>query len=85
MKIKIDKQFLKIIGIAGICAFATAAIIDILSLLSWGVVFVALTFLFMPIAQGAIKFYEENDCLGLDDFFRELMKDDSNKRDSIME
>ena len=76
MKIKLDKQFLKVMGIAAACSVAVTAILAILSAISWGVVFAALFLLFMPIAQGAIKFYEKKRCYSLKNFFQYLMEDE---------
>lgn len=77
MKIKLDKQFLKVMGIAATCSLAVTAILAILSLLSWGVVFAALMLLFMPIAQGSIKFYQKKHCYSLENFFSYLMENES--------
>ena len=76
MKIKLDKQFLKVVGIAAVCSAFATAILTFLSILSWGVVFAALMLLFMPIAQGGIKFYKKKKCIDLEDFFRCLMEDE---------
>lgn len=76
MKIKLDKEFLKTMGIAAVCSLAVTVTLAILSLLSWGVVFAALMLLFMPLAQGAIKFYRKKNCTDLEDFFTELMEKD---------
>ena len=76
MKIKLDKQFLKVMGIAASCSLVVTIILFFLSLISWGVVFAALMLLFMPIAQGAIKFYKKKKCIDLEDFFRYLMEDE---------
>ena len=80
MKIKLDKEFLKIMGVAAMCSLAVTVTLAILSLLSWGVVFAALMLLFMPLAQGAIKFYKKKDCMDLEDFFTELMDDEYDSR-----
>ena len=76
MKIKLDKQFLKVMGIAAVCSLAVTAILAILSLFSWGAVFAALMLLFMPIAQGSIKFYQKKRCYSLENFFSHLMEDE---------
>lgn len=76
MKIKLDKQFLKVMGIAAVCSLAVTAILAILSLFSWGAVFAALMPLFMPIAQGSIKFYQKKRCYSLKNFFSHLMEDE---------
>lgn len=76
MKIKLDKDFFKVIGIAALCSLVVTMVLLILSLISWMGVFAALLLLFMPLAQGALKFYRENDCMGLEDFFAELMEPD---------
>ena len=76
MKIKLDKEVLKTMGIAAVCSLAVTVTLAILSLLSWGVVFAALMLLFMPLAQGAIKFYRKKNCTDLEDFFTELMEKD---------
>ena len=80
MKIKLDKEFLKIMGVAAMCSLAVTVTLAILSLLSWGVVFAALMLLFMPLAQGAIKFCKKKDCMDLEDFFTELMDDEYDSR-----
>lgn len=77
MKIKLDKQFLKVMGIAAVCSLAVTTVLAVLSLLSWGVVFAALMLLFMPIAQGSIKFYQKKRCYSLENFFSHLMEDES--------
>ena len=77
MKIKLDKQFLKTMGIAAICSLFVTLVLLFLSVISWGVVFAALMLLFMPIAQGAMKFYKDNKCRCLDDFLVELMEDET--------
>ena len=83
MKIKLDKQFLKVMGIAAVCSLAATAILAILSLFSWGAVFAALMLLFMPIAQGSIKFYQKKRCYSLQNFFSYLMEDEpEDKEDS---
>ena len=76
MKIKLDTQFLKVMGIAAVCSLAATAILAILSAISWGVVFAALMLLFMPIAQGSIKFYQKKRCYSLKNFFSHLMEDE---------
>ena len=76
MKIKLDKQFLKVMGIAATCSVVATAFLALLALISWGVVFAVLMLLFMPIAQGAIKFYEQKKCSDLEDFFCSLMEDE---------
>ena len=83
MKIKLDKEFLKVMGIAAVCSLAVTATLAILSLLSWGVVFAALMLLFMPLAQGAIKFYKKKNCADLEDFFTELMDTDDESDSKI--
>ena len=82
MKIKLDKQFLKTMGIAAVCSLAVTFFVLALSLISWGVVFAALLLLFMPVAQGAIKFYEKTNCRDLEDFFIELMEDEEETKTS---
>ena len=64
-------------GIATICSLFVILDLLLLSVISWGVVFAALMLLFMPIAQGAMKFYKDNKCRCLDDFFVELMEDET--------
>ena len=81
MKIKLDKQFLKVMGIATVCSVAATAILAILSLLSWGAVFAALMLLFMPIAQGSIKFYKKKHCYNLENFFSHLIEDEPEDED----
>lgn len=76
MKIKLDKDFIKVIGIAAACSLVVTIILGLLSLISWGVVFAALMILFMPIVQGGIKFYKKENCRDLEDFFLGLMEDD---------
>ena len=76
MKIKLDKQFLKIMGVAAVCSAIVTAFLALLSVISWGVVFAALVLLFMPLAQGGIKFYKKKRCVDLEDFFRYLMEDE---------
>lgn len=83
MKIKLDKEFLKVMGIAAACSFVATIVLLILSLLSWGVVFAALMLLFMPLAQGAIKFYKKKNCMDLEDFFTELMETDDEPDNKI--
>lgn len=83
MKIKLDKEFLKVMGIAAVCSLAVTAVLAILSLLSWGVVFAALMLLFMPLAQGAIKFYKKKNCMDLEDFFTELIETDDESDSKI--
>lgn len=85
MKIKLDKQFLKVMGIAAACSVAVTAILAILSFISWGCVFAALFLLFMPIAQDAIKFYEKKRCRYLGDFFQYLMEDEEENKSSRSE
>ena len=85
MKIKLDKQFLKVMGIAAVCSVAVTAVLAILSFISWGCVFAALMLLFMPIAQGAIKFYEKKRCSYLGDFFHYLMEDEEEKKSNTSE
>ena len=85
MKIKLDKQFLKLMGITVACSIAATAILAILSLISWGCVFAALMLLFMPIAQGAIKFYKKKRCNYLGDFFHYLMEDEEEKKSNTSE
>lgn len=79
MKIKLDKQFLKVMGIAAACSIAVTAILAILSFISWGCVFAALMLLFMPIAQGAIKFYQKKHCHDMTEFFQYMMEDEDEK------
>ncbi len=76
MKIKLDKQFLKVMGVAAVCSAIVTAFLALLSIISWGVVFAALVLLFMPLAQGGIKFYKKKRCADLEDFFRYLMEDE---------
>lgn len=76
MKIKLDKQFLKVMKIATVCSLTMTAILAILSIISWGVVFAALMLLFMPLVQGGIKFYEKKNCIDLEEFFYYLMEDE---------
>ena len=76
MKIKLDKQFLKVMGIATACSAIITAFLALLSLISWGVVFAALVLLFMPLAQGGIKFYKKKNCIDLEEFFQYLMEDE---------
>ena len=83
MKIKLDKQFLKVMGIAAICSIITTVILGLLALISWGIVFAALMLLFMPIAQGSLKFYEEKKCYSLENFFYYLINDEEKKIQSI--
>lgn len=77
MKIKLDKDFFKVIGIAALCSLVITMVLLILSLISWMGVFAVLMLLFMPLAQGALKFYKEKDCMCLEDFFAELMEPDN--------
>lgn len=81
MKIKLNKQFLEITGIAAACSVLVTAILAILSLLSWGAVFAALMLLFMPIAQGSIKFYKKKHCYSLENFFSHLIEDEPEDED----
>lgn len=74
MKIKLDKDFFKVIGIAVLCSLVVTLVLLILSLISWTGVFTVLMLLFMPLAQGALKFYREKDCVDLEDFFTELVE-----------
>ena len=76
MKIKLDKQFLKVMEVAAVCSLTMTAILAILSMISWGVVFAVLVLLFMPLAQGGIKFYEKKNCIDLEEFFYYLMEDE---------
>ena len=85
MKIKLDKQFLKVMSVAAVCSVVVTAILAILSFISWGCVFAALMLLFMPIAQGAIKFYEKKRCRYLGDFFHYLMEDEEEKESNKSE
>ena len=64
-------------GIATIGSLFVILDLLLFSVISWGVVFAALMLLFMPIAQGAMKFYKDNKCRCLDDFFVELMEDET--------
>lgn len=82
MKIKLDKQFLKTMGIAAVCSLAVTFFVLALSLISWVVVFAVLLLLFMPAAQGAIKFYEKTNYRDLEDFFIELMEDEDETKTS---
>lgn len=85
MKIKLDKQFLKVMGIAAVCSIAVTAILAILSFISWGCVFAALMLLFMPIAQGGMKFYQKKRCRDMIDFFHYLMEDEEEKKSHTSE
>ena len=76
MKIKLDKQFLKTMGIAAACSLVATVFLALLALISWGAVFAVLMLLFMPIVQGAIKFYKQKKCSDLEDFFCCLMEDE---------
>lgn len=82
MKIKLDKQFLKVMGIAAVCSIIVTVFLSLLALISWGVVFAALMLLFMPIAQGGIKFYQQKRCSDLEDFFHYLMEDEKEVSDN---
>lgn len=85
MKIKMDKQFLEVLGVAAACSAIVTVIFAILSIFSWGVVFAGLLLLFMPIAQGAIKFYKQEKCINLEDFFHRLMEDENKEKHSEIE
>ena len=63
-------------GIAAACSAIITALLALLSIISWGVVFAALILLFMPLAQGGIKFYKKKNCVDLEEFFRYLMEDE---------
>ena len=83
MKIKLNKQFLEAMAIAAACSAFMTGILGLLYLVSWGIVFVVLMLLFMPVAQGAIEFYEKEDCVDLKEFFTELMKSDEEPDNKI--
>lgn len=74
MKIKLDKQLLQAIGIAAVCAVVVTIAILLLSVLSWGFVFAALLIIFIPISQGAIKFYKQEKCYDIVDFIERLFE-----------
>ena len=80
MKIKLDKQLLQAIGIAVVCALVTTIAILLLSVLSWGFVFAALLILFMPISQGAIKFYKQEKFYDIVDFIERLFETEKSKQ-----
>lgn len=77
MKIKINKKFFKTFSVAALCSIAVTMAIGILAAVSWGFVFAALLILFMPICDGAVKFYEKNHCMSLPHFFKLLMEDEN--------
>ena len=85
MKIKLDKEFLKVMGIAVICSFVATICLAFLSLGSWGLVFETLMVLFMPLAQGGIKFYKKKRCSDLEDFFHYLMEDEEEEKYSTID
>ncbi len=80
MKIKLDKQLLQAIGIAAACSTVVTIAILLLSVLSWGFVFAALLILFIPITQGAIKFYKQERCYDIVDFIERLFETEKSKQ-----
>ncbi len=80
MKIRFNKDLFKVISISVISSIILTLFFWLFSLISWSIVFILLTFLFIPITEGAIKFYKEKNCIDLMDFCIELTQDiDSNK------
>lgn len=53
-------------------ALALLLLLRVLALISWWLIFIILIITFVPIADIAIKFYEEEGCLDLENFWESL-------------
>lgn len=67
-------KYIRACAIAAAGAFAVVIVLWILSSLSWAFVWAFLTYGLIPLAVKAIKFYEDNECMDIEDFFTELIE-----------
>ena len=78
------KDYIVAFGLAAAGATVLLLVLWIMSLLSWGLVFVILIGILIPIADKAINFWRQEECLDLEDFFSALFNQkEKNSTNSI--
>lgn len=78
------KDYIIAFGLAAAGATVLLLVLWIMSLLSWGLVFVILIGILIPIADKAINFWRQEECLDLEDFFSALFNQkEKNSTNSI--
>lgn len=78
MKIKFDKKLLISIGISILAAAGLTAILAIIALFSWGVIFALLAVILIPFIKVIVDIYEEEECLDLQELWEYLTEKDDN-------
>lgn len=78
MKIKFDKKLLISIGISILVATGLTAILALIALLSWGIVFALLAVILIPFVKVIIDIYKEEECLDLQELWECLTEKDDN-------
>ena len=78
MKIKFDKKLLISIGISILVAAGLTAILAIIALFSWGVIFALLAVILIPFIKVIVDIYEEEECLDLQELWEYLTEKDDN-------
>lgn len=81
------KNYLIAVWTAAVGSLAVVFILWLMSVISWVIVWAALSFGFIPIAIKAMNFYQEHDCDDIDDFINALMEYQSGpkEQDSLKE
>ena len=78
------KDYIIAFGLAAAGATVLLLVLWIMSLLSWGLAFVILIGILIPIADKAINFWRQEECLDLEDFFSALFNQkEKNSTNSI--
>lgn len=83
MKHKLNSKVIAAVGISAALTFGLTIALWILSLLGWGIVYIALLLIMIPIVCWLVDVWCETDCCTLEDLWYELtMEDEENKKES---
>ena len=74
MKLKLKKLTIESMGISLLFASILTVLISCLWLISPGVLWGVLIVVLYPVAEASCKFYKENKCYHMTDFFEKLAK-----------
>lgn len=79
------KTYLLTGAAAALASLILTLLMMLFSVMSWVIVWALFTFLLIPIIMKGIKFWNEHNCIDLDDFWEELNEvlDKSNKNNRI--
>lgn len=74
MKLKLKKLTIESMGISLLLATILTVFIAFLSIMGWGVLWGVLVAVLYPVAEAGRKFYQENKCHHMTEFFETLLE-----------